>query len=213
MRNRAAEGAALDANRRMHLMTTITGSIAITVASTPIPAIPARSRLRRPRAFGLAARISSCSYRDGDIVYLEEDDDQPLFLEAAFAAGWDMHVDGVDYADEPLCVSCRATRKVPVAVTSSGTFHAAIMPAPFALRSRGHPALKSSSCLSAIILQFLNDIYFWTHLGIFAHAFRHQDASAYSFVPLSLFGRPGSDALDDDGSVGGGLEQAGWSCV
>lgn len=48
---------------------------------------------------GIAADISPYSYRDGDTVYLEEDCDEPLFLDAAMAAGWDIRFETVEYAD------------------------------------------------------------------------------------------------------------------
>lgn len=48
---------------------------------------------------GIAASISPYSHRDGDTVYLEEDCDEPLFLDAAMAAGWDIRFETVAYSD------------------------------------------------------------------------------------------------------------------
>lgn len=41
---------------------------------------------------GIADRISSFSYQQGNRVYLEEDCDAPLFLKAMYAAGHDVEV-------------------------------------------------------------------------------------------------------------------------
>lgn len=39
------------------------------------------------RDYGVAGKISRCSYQRGDTAFLEEDGDAPVFIEAAQAAG------------------------------------------------------------------------------------------------------------------------------
>ncbi|WP_281839606.1 hypothetical protein [Cardiobacterium hominis] len=52
---------------------------------------PAHGWLEVPMAelhrLGIARSISSCSYRHGDVAYLEEDGDAPLFVETLRAQG------------------------------------------------------------------------------------------------------------------------------
>lgn len=43
--------------------------------------------IERLRALGIAEKISHYSYRDGDLVWLEEDCDAPLFVGALRSAG------------------------------------------------------------------------------------------------------------------------------
>jgi hypothetical protein len=50
-------------------------------------------------ALGIEDAISSFSYRNGDTVYLEEDCDAPLFLEAGDIHSWECQCDSVDYDD------------------------------------------------------------------------------------------------------------------
>lgn len=58
---------------------------------------PAHSWLAVPRdliaRLGLAERVSSCSYADDFNVYLEEDDDMPLFEKAAVSSAIDYFVE------------------------------------------------------------------------------------------------------------------------
>lgn len=45
------------------------------------------------RALGIESKISPYSYRSGDLAYLEEDCDYPLFETAADNAGWELSID------------------------------------------------------------------------------------------------------------------------
>jgi hypothetical protein len=68
---------------------------------------PGHGWIEVPRAevyrLGVANRISRCSYQQGDRVYLEEDCDAPLFIEAARADGIDvLPIDRHTDSDSPI---------------------------------------------------------------------------------------------------------------
>ena len=48
--------------------------------------------------FGIEQKISSCSYMDGDYVYLEEDQDMWVFIEAIKQDGW--RIDLIKHYDQ-----------------------------------------------------------------------------------------------------------------